>query len=384
MAQQTIDNPGPPGAATAVNPAPASRISRPLIGPIRDRLGRTAPLLIVILGVALMAAAQLVEDFSDSEPLQLLSPPTAIRRWTVIVAVLYMLAIARSVDGLVLRSMAALRDDVDLDEARFVRYAQRLRRLDVRIEVLLLVLSALTVFALFSVLGTSLPIDDPVTNAPRLLPGVAIEAATILAGYTVLGWAVLSLVACTVRRARALGQLSREPFRVDVFDATNLLPFGNIALAASLAPAGIIVILLFGFGRPSAPLSWTVLALATGASILALLLPLRGIHHQMATAKHSAQAGLNTRIRELYERAGTGFEARIPAEGGEAARDESAWMNNRLSTLVTLRRTVQEMTTWPFRDTLAFGRAVLIASAPLIYTVMSELIKVFWIGPLSR
>ncbi|MEJ7749350.1 MAG: hypothetical protein WKF56_08595 [Candidatus Limnocylindrales bacterium] len=42
------------------------------------------------------------------------------------------------------------------------------------------------------------------------------------------------------------------------------------------------------------------------------------------------------------------------------------------------------MTTWPFADTVAFGRAVLIASAPLIYTVLSELIKAFWIEPLSR
>ena len=41
------------------------------------------------------------------------------------------------------------------------------------------------------------------------------------------------------------------------------------------------------------------------------------------------------------------------------------------------------MTTWPFADTVAFGRAVLIASAPLIYTVLNELIKVFWIAPLS-
>ena len=42
------------------------------------------------------------------------------------------------------------------------------------------------------------------------------------------------------------------------------------------------------------------------------------------------------------------------------------------------------MTTWPFRDTIAFGRAVLIALAPLIYTVVNELIKVFLIGPLNR
>ena len=60
----------------------------------------------------------------------------------------------------------------------------------------------------------------------------------------------------------------------------------------------------------------------------------------------------------------------------------SARLNNRVGTLIALRKTVGEMTTWPFRDTLAFGRAVLIASAPLIYTIISELIKAFWIKPL--
>jgi hypothetical protein len=359
-------------------------VARPLLTPLRDRIRRTAPLLVVVVGVALVAAAQLMEDLADSEPLQLLSPTTAIRRWTVIVAVLYMLAIARSVDGLVVRSMAALRDDVQLDEGAFERYTRRLRRLDSRTEVLLLAGAAAVVIGLFPVLGSSLPIDDPVTNEPRHVPGLSAEGIVILAGYTVLGWAVLSLVACTVRRARALGQLSREPFRVDVFDTSNLLPFGNMALAASLAPAGIIVILLFGFGRPSAPVSWSVLLLATGASILALLLPLRGIHRQMSMAKHAAVGGLNSRIRELHERVESSPGAPEPASRGEAARQEIAWINDRVSTLVNLRRTVQEMTTWPFRDTLAFGRAVLIASAPLIYTVMSELIKVFWISPLAK
>jgi hypothetical protein len=61
-----------------------------------------------------------------------------------------------------------------------------------------------------------------------------------------------------------------------------------------------------------------------------------------------------------------------------------AALNARTNTLVPLRKTVHEMTTWPFRDTVAFGRAVLIASAPLIYTVRRVLITVFWINPLSR
>ena len=104
--------------------------------------------------------------------------------------------------------------------------------------------------------------NDPVTDQPLFLPGDPLAALVILAGYTVAGWAGLSLIYLTVSLGRALGELSREPLEVDVFDTTNLLPFGNIALAGALAPVGIIGILLFGLGSPESWLSWSVLLLA--------------------------------------------------------------------------------------------------------------------------
>jgi hypothetical protein len=294
----------------------------------------------------------------------------------VIAAVLYMLAIARFVDGVVERSLAALRDIVDVEPGQFATYEARLGRLGVRNEAGLLMLSIAVVAAVFPLVGSSLPVDDPITGLPTHLPPGGVESVVVLAGYAVMGWAALSLVACTLRRARALGELSRQPLEVDVFDTTPLLPLGNIALATALAPAGIIIILLFGFGRPSGPLGWTVLLLATSASILALILPLRGIHRQMSGAKQAALSRLNARIREVYQEAEAG--------SGSADQAEASRLNNRVSALIALRRTVGEMTTWPFRDTLAFGRAVLIASAPLIYTATGELIKIFWINPLAR
>jgi hypothetical protein len=141
-----------------------------------------------------------------------------------------------------------------------------------------------------------------------------------------------------------------------------------------LAPAGVIVILLIGYGRPSQPLSWAILLVAMLASVLALILPLRRIHNQMSRAKLDAQATLNAQLRAAYDR----------LDGGVEIDDATtSVLHNRSATLVALRQTVNEMTTWPFRDTLAFSRAVLIASAPIIYTVVTELIKVFWINPLA-
>jgi hypothetical protein len=94
----------------------------------------------------------------------------------------------------------------------------------------------------------------------------------------------------------------------------------------------------------------------------------------MSDAKEAVLANLNARIANVYHE--------VNHKGDDSVN--IAALNARTNTLVPLRKTVHEMTTWPFADTVSFGRAVLIASAPLIYTILSELIKVFWINPLSR
>lgn len=341
----------------------------------REQVDRYAPYLVLLVAVALVLTGQIAEDLADSEPVQLLSPTSALRRWTLIVAVLYMLTISLVVDRLVLQSLAALDRLVRIKPDRFRDYMDRMRRPGLAIDVVVLAAAGLVVAALFWGLRTSLPIDDPVTDAPMFLPEWGLGAAAVLVQYTLVGWAVLMLVWTTVRRAQALGQLSREPLQVDVFDTTNVLPLGNIALATALAPAGVVVILLFGFGAPSSPVSWTLLVLVSLASLVALLLPLRGIHGQMEGAKDRALADINRRLATSYD------ELRRPKP---KSAEEMALLRNRVGTLIDLRRTISEMTTWPFRDTIAFGRAVLIALAPLIYTVVNELLKVFLIDPLSR
>ncbi len=372
MADRTAEDPTMGRARSTV-------LSLVAVSPARDRARRAAPYAAALAAIVLVAVGQVAEDLNDSAPLQLLTPTDAVRRWTVIAVLAYMLVISRFVDGIVDRSVTALAAVVEVGPAQFDRYRRALDAPGIRVHALLLFASSVVVLVLFPVMGTSLPIDDPVSGSTRLLPSLP-SAVLVLAGYVVVGWALLYVVVATIRRARALGMLSREKFPVDVFDTSALLPFGNIALATSLAPAGIIVIFLFGFGRPTALLGWSVLVLATLASLLALVLPLRPIHQRMARAKQDALRGLNARIREVYDRE-SGVER---AAGGGADLDDAeiARLNNRATLLVSLRRTVGEMTTWPFRDTLALARALLIASAPLIYTIGSELIKAFLIKPL--
>ncbi len=346
--------------------------------PARDRLGldrlRFPSEYVVVIAFAVAVAGQVAEDLTDSGPIQMLPPEFSSPRWTLIAVVLYELLILRLVDRTVRRSLPAFQRVLRLEPAAFRAYVQRLRPPDPTTSLVILAASALIVTVLFAGLNLELPLmNDPVLGEPLFLPGDPLAALMILAGYTVVGWAGLSLIYLTVSLGRALGELCREPIQVDVFDTTNLLPFGNIALASALAPVGIIGIFLVGLGPPTSWLSWGVLVLTACASIVALLYPLRGIHRQMSDAKEAVLADLNGKIASVY------------AEVNRKADDTAAIaaLNQRTNTLVPLRKTVQEMTTWPFADTVAFGRAVLIASAPLIYTILNELIKIFWIEPLS-
>jgi hypothetical protein len=263
--------------------------------------------------------------------------------------------------------LAAVRSVVEINDAAFRAYEVQMRRLPRRIDAALLLLSATIVLVLFVGLASDLLIDDPTTHQATHLPSSPIGASIVLAGYIVIGWAFFRLVIGTVRLARQLAQLTREPLLIKVFDTTALLPFGNIALALALAPAGVIVILVVGLGTPTTVVGWSVLVEATVVILLALLLPLRGIHRQMWIARDAALTTLSDRLADLY----AGVTGGLPAEMDEATR-----MNSATNAVILMRKAVQDMTTWPFRNTAGLARAVLIVSAPLIYTALNQLIAI--------
>jgi hypothetical protein len=290
--------------------------------------------------------------------------PISYGRWSVVAAVLYMLVISHVLDRTVLRSIDSLKLALQVSDEGFRPYALRMRPPEPKVDIGLLMLSALIVIILFPVVDVELPISSGLNLQPHLRQGP--NAAFIVAGYTIVGWAGLRLFYVTTRMARVLGDMSHQPLDINVFDTTNLLPFGNIALTVALAPVGVIAILITGLGIPHLALSYGALTLAIVASILALLLPIRGTHRQMAKAKRAVLARLNGRIQQVYDEV-------IGSSTTEAV--EMARLANRSNTLIPLRKTVQEMTTWPFRDTVTFGRAVLIASAPIVYALVIELLK---------
>ncbi len=363
---------GTPVAAPITSPAD------PLVQPqaaVDGARGRLSPRLrqmiypaLTVLATVIVFAGQIVEDLNDSAPLQMFGQPPLAKRWTVVVLVLYSMVMSGVLMRTATRSLAAVRDVVDVKRDAFDSYSVRLAHTSPRVETGLFVVSALVTLLLFVILGSDLLVDDPVPpHLSHKLPGDPLAALVILVAYMVVGWTFLRLIYIAGRSARILGRLSRETLRVNVFDTTDLIPFGNLALVIGLAPAGAIIILVAGLGTPQGVVGWAVLVIASIATVVALLLPLRGVHRQMADAKENALTGLNLRIAELY---GT-LSGPLPADASEATR-----LGSTTNALIPLRKTIQEMTTWPFRNTVAFGRAVLIASAPLIYTFLSELIRI--------
>lgn len=359
------------GAAPRAEPVERARAGQQLAQRIREH--RSFALALVTSAV--VAAGQLAEDVADGATLQMLPPTVAIQRWAVVALVAYIFGSSALVDRTVVRALTSLRPVVLIDGASFDGYTTRMRTLPVRIDAALLIGSAAVVVALFTIVGSDLLLPSPITGRPSYLPDNPMLSALIAAGYTVIGWSFLRLITETARLAWLLARLTAERLEINVFDAALLIPFGNIALALALAPAGAIVILLIGLGSPTTVVGWSVVIGAMVASVLALLLPLRGIHRQMSRAKYSSLAAVSVRIGELYSEVARA----VPSDPTEAAR-----MSNAANTLFQMRKAVLEMTTWPFRDTAAFGRAVLIASAPLIYATLSELIKVFLIAPLNQ
>lgn len=341
-------------------------------GILSARLRRAAYPILTIASVGIVACGQLVEDLADSPTVQMWAPTFLIQRWTVIAVVLYALLIWVVLDITARRSLASVRHVVKIEPPGFDSYVQRMRRPPAIVDGAIFLGCVLINLILFVGFKVDLLLDDPVLRTGTKLPTDPIAATIVVLGYTVIGWAFLRLIYVATRMARQLGKMSREPLSIDVFDTSDLVPFGNIALALALAPAGVILILLVGLGVPTTVVGWSVIMEATLAIVLALLLPLWGIHSQMSAAKDAALTKLSTRIGELYET----VSGQFPAEPSEATRVGAA-----TGALIPLRKTVQEMTTWPFRDTVALGRAVLIASAPLIYATLSELINIFIIGP---
>lgn len=354
--------PGGPAATRADNVRRWSRWARLLI--------ERTPIpywVIVCLATLIVGAEQVMEFVLDMGTAQ--TPPSGmparLTSYLVLpIFTLYVLLMMRTLKSSTVRALAELRPSVRVSDDEYDNHVYRMVNTSPRVELALLFISVVGVYLLYGLANNSLALTNTV-RASQL--GAAL--ILVLGPYVIFGWAFLAFVFSTLQLGRALGKLAYRPLSVNIYDVGNLLPFGHISLIYSLAVAGGILILLVGLGQPTQPSSWAVIIMLSVASVAALVFPLRGVNQQMREARHRELERIHAQLRSIHD---------IILERMDLEPDALSRAATRIGALVDLRKVVLETPTWPYRDTLMIVRAIVVAIAPLMYFILTQIITGFF------
>jgi len=315
----------------------------------------------VILIVALLGVASLAFDVALHYAMRGVWPAHEMAFGVVgIAAAVYILLALRFVKRASKRALAQLRRSVAIDDQQYEGFARRLLAADGRMEAVLLAVAVLLV-----VVFLILPPDQLPELASYSLAGV-IGSIVIALFYTILFWLLLSLVYAGIRSSRALTQLAGQPLTVNVFDPEPLLPFGRLSLAQSLTFVGMFLIPLIIMGPPTRQGGgWLVIGLSV-LCLLALFVPLWGVHRQIVTAREEVLGRVCGDLMEVQK-----------SLLGAAARDTEQLhaLSQRTEVLLSFRKQVLGAPSWPFRDTGSIFRATIAATSPLIYFILNQLVQ---------
>lgn len=315
--------------------------------------------VVVLLLVALVTAEQLLELKLSAG----LARPNANRQAiTFVIMLVYLLLSLHLLRQKALHTLLSLRPTVLVDDQAYDRYAHLM--LDTRLGIG----SALLVIA--AGLGVSLVVMDvdllaTVTRQPGAWALLLLIAFT----WALMAWLLLSLLYASIRQAHALGGLARCPLAINIYDPWCLLPFGRLSLWHGLVITGLALVPLVLLGMPTQA-GYLVLGFSV-LSLLAVFIPLWGVHEQMSSAKASVLQVINRQLLDDQ----THWLAASPANAGEHQR-----FSERIDMLLRLRKMATDAPSWPFRSEAALARAALAAASPLIYFILNQLILKFWLG----
>ena len=320
--------------------------------------------LTVALATMVLLVEQVMEDsFSDPGLGQLLTPAGLSARLAIPLVFLYAMTMVKVLRGTALTELGDLQPAVQLSTAEYDDYVRKMVGTSQRTQSFIGLASVAIVILLWGIVGLPLPV-----NANTYLPQNTVVAVFILACYVLFAWGALTLVFVTFQFGVSLGALARCPLAINIFDSENLLPFGRLSVVNSLSTAGVIVILLIFLGPPVTSLAWSVVILASVASLMALLLPLWGVHQQMSHAKTQALVQLHQQFKECQS---------LLLHSSDAAIGQLGAISDQIETLTRLRKMVMGAPSWPFRDFGAIVKALVAAMSPLVYVVITEAIRAY-------
>lgn len=284
---------------------------------------------------------------------------------------IYTLIALRALKRGTITALHQLRSEVRVSDTEYNEHVRRMVHIGRSVELILLSASGVVVVGLMVILQT----PTPMGAGQSYLPSNPLIALFILVTYTLLGWLLLLLIYTSITLGRELGELAQRPLNVNVFDPTNLLPFGRLSLLHSMTLVGLILVLVIPLGRPTELIDYMVIGLLSLGSLLSLLIPLRGVRRQMSAAKNEMLERLNRQFSSVHL---------MLEDVGQLETKEVEELLKRADALARLRTMVRGAPTWPFRTVYAGLRAGIAAMTPLIYFVLNEVIRAFVLPVLTR
>jgi hypothetical protein len=322
-----------------------------------ERLPLPYPIIVILVGV-LGAAEQVLElRFSVGQG----NSNAVSQAITFVVILVYTLMSLRFLKQKALSALFDLRPAVLISDEAYDRHVQRM--LSTRRGVELGLVAAAT-----GIVVPLLMLDADLMNAVigKLGARAIFMLAFMVLTWAFLGWLLLSLGYASIRQARALGALAHCPLAFNIYDPSSLFPFGRLSLWHGLVITGLVMIPLILLGMPTQA-GFLVVGVSI-ISLLAVFIPLWGVHEQISSAKAKALSAMNSQLFEV--------QAQWLNPLNHSA-DESKRMSDRINMLLTLRKVASESPSWPFKSEAALVRAVIAAASPLIYFFVNQLILRF-------
>lgn len=319
-------------------------------------------LVALLLGLVVLAE-QAMEQAMLSDISRLFAPNNLALRLALPALTVYMLLALRTLKRSALPQLAQFRPAVLIDDAAFDAAVQRIVHTSRRAEVVLLLIALAIVVGWFLLLRLPYPM-----MASLRLPANLAQALLTVVAYTIFAWAGLALVWSTWCFGRGLAHLAGQPLVINTLDPDNVLPFGRLSLRHSLTVAVTVLLFVIPLGAPGDLLEYTVLAIATLASLSALILPLWGVHRQMGQARGHITARISQEL--------AGCQSRL-MECTDVSNAVLSELSERTEKLIGLRSTVYRSPTWPFRNASSAVRVILAAMSPLLYFVLNEIVRTY-------
>ncbi|QIR41942.1 hypothetical protein HCG51_35285 (plasmid) [Tolypothrix sp. PCC 7910] len=342
---------------------PAQRLTNWTVTGLQ-RLPLPYPLTIaIIFSVALFE--QFLEYSLQDHNFSLLTFENTLKLFIVPGVFVYILITLPVLKTITVKTLKEIRSAVAISDREFTNHMHRKLFISRSIELWLLALSSLVVIGLLVILRQPVPMSAGQSYLSKNQPLIAL---IILVTYTLLGWLLLLFMFTSIKLAKELDKLTQAPLIVNVFDPTNLLPFGQLSLLYSMTLAGLIFILLILLGSPTRLIPYLVVILLSLSSFLSLVLPLRGVHRQMREAKDKVLRQLSEQFYDLHT---------TLLKKPQLGTNELEEMMKRANTLTNLRKMVISSPNWPFRTAESSIRAVIASLSPIIYFILKEATKTY-------